>query len=238
LIDIILALIAAVLAITLHEAAHGYAALAMGDDTAKRAGRLSLNPLRHVDRMGTVILPLVLAVTQLLTLGRIAFMFGWAKPVPVSAWRFHNPRRAMMVVAAAGPAMNFLLAFLATIALVALYPDAQVDDEQRLISFAMAFIQFNIVLGVFNLLPIPPLDGGRVVVGLLPEALAVQWAKIERYGIVVVILLVFILPEASRDFGWKIDPVGMVLNQALPWLMQLDLEAALWTVNLFGGGNE
>ena len=238
MIDIILALIAAVLAITLHEAAHGYAALAMGDDTAKRAGRLSLNPLRHVDRMGTVFLPLFLAVSQLLTIGRIAFMFGWAKPVPVSAWRFRNPRRAMMVVAAAGPAMNFLLAFLATVAVVALYPDAQVDDEQRLISFAMSFIQFNIVLGVFNLLPIPPLDGGRVVVGLLPEALALPWAKLERYGIVVVILLVFILPEASRDFGWPIDPVGMVLNRALPWLMELDLEAALWTVNLFGAGHE
>ncbi|MCX7383537.1 MAG: site-2 protease family protein, partial [Alphaproteobacteria bacterium] len=107
MIDIILAVIAAVLAITLHEAAHGYAALAMGDDTARQAGRLSLNPIVHVDRIGTIVLPLFLAVSQLVTMGRIAFMFGWAKPVPVAAWRFRNPRRGMMVVAAAGPGMNF-----------------------------------------------------------------------------------------------------------------------------------
>ena len=124
MIDILIALVAGVLAITLHEAAHGYAALAMGDDTAKRAGRLSLNPLVHVDKVGTILLPLGLAVGQLLTIGRIAFMFGWAKPVPVAAWKFKDPRRAMMVVAAAGPAMNFALAFLASLALLAVFPDA------------------------------------------------------------------------------------------------------------------
>jgi Zn-dependent protease len=233
LIDIILALVAAVLAITLHEAAHGYAALAMGDDTAKQAGRLSLNPLRHVDRVGTVALPLLLAVGQLVTIGRIAFMFGWAKPVPVAAWRFRNPRRAMMVVAAAGPAMNFLLAYLATLVLVGLLPEAH-GEESVLDGFAMSFIQFNLVLGLFNLLPIPPLDGGRILVGVLPEALALQWAKLERYGILIVLLLVFILPEMSRDFGWGFDPVGYALNRLLPRLVELDISAAVGTLDALG----
>ena len=230
MIDIILALVAAVLAITLHEAAHGYAALALGDDTAQRAGRLSLNPLRHVDRMGTIILPTILAVSQLLTLGRVAFMFGWAKPVPVAPWKFRRPRQGMMVVAAAGPAANFFLAFMATLFLVGLHPAGPIDDDQSLVAFALAFIQINIGLGLFNLLPIPPLDGGRVVVGLLPETLAMQWAKLERYGILVVILFVFVIPEMSRDFGWNFDPVGAVLHRALPWLMEVDLEAALWVL--------
>src|SRR5277367_5188801 len=116
ILQIALAVIPIVLAITLHEAAHGYAALAMGDDTAKKAGRLSLNPLAHVDRVGTILLPGFLLIVQLLTLHRVMFMFGWAKPVPVAAWRFRHPRQGMMVVAAAGPAMNFFLAWLAALA--------------------------------------------------------------------------------------------------------------------------
>ena len=232
-------MVAAVLAITLHEAAHGYAALAMGDDTAKRAGRLSLNPLVHVDRMGTVVVPLVLLVSQMLTIGRVAFMFGWAKPVPVAAWRFKNPRRAMMVVAAAGPAANFFLAWLAAMALIGVVTEP-FDAERAVPVFLMQFVQFNLVLGLFNLLPIPPLDGGRVAVGLLPEALAAQWAKLERYGIFVVILLVFVIPEMSRDFGWGFDPVGSALNTLLPWLMEMVFQAALHSVGfvqgIFGGG--
>jgi Zn-dependent protease len=238
LIDILIALVAGVLAITLHEAAHGYAALAMGDDTAKRAGRLSLNPLVHVDKVGTILLPLGLAVGQLLTMGRIAFMFGWAKPVPVAAWKFANPRRAMMVVAAAGPAMNFVLAFLASVALLAVYPDAELDDARVAIAFLIAFIEFNLVLGLFNLLPLPPLDGGRIVVGLLPEGLARRWAAVERYGIVIVLLLVVVLPEMSKDFGMRVDPVGWLLNKALPWVMMTELHWASAVVTFFGGGGD
>jgi Zn-dependent protease len=238
LIDILIALVAGVLAITLHEAAHGYAALAMGDDTAKRAGRLSLNPLVHVDKVGTILLPLGLAVGQLLTMGRIAFMFGWAKPVPVAAWKFANPRRAMMVVAAAGPAMNFVLAFLASVALLAVYPDAELDDARVVIAFLIAFIEFNLVLGLFNLLPLPPLDGGRIVVGLLPEGLARRWAAVERYGIVIVLLLVVVLPEMSKDFGMRVDPVGWLLNKALPWVMMTELHWASAVVTFFGGGGD
>ena len=206
-----LAVIPTVLAITLHEAAHGYAALALGDDTARKAGRLSLNPLAHVDRVGTILLPGFLLVTQLLTLGRVVFMFGWAKPVPVSAWKFRDPRRGMMVVAAAGPAMNFLLAWFGTLGfhLTPLLGGAAQDVAW---TFLFYFILANLVLGLFNLLPIPPLDGGRIAVGLLPLQLARVWAQVERAGILVVLLVVFILP---RVIGF--DPVGQALGEILPW---------------------
>jgi Zn-dependent protease len=214
--EIVIALVAAILAITLHELAHGFCALALGDDTARRAGRLSLNPLAHVDTFGTIILPGILLIGQLLTIGRVGFMFGWAKPVPVAAWKFRNPRRAMMIVAAAGPAMNFLLAWL-TALIVRLLPSLPPALDQIVVLFAESFILYNLVLGLFNLLPIPPLDGGRIVVGLLPEQAARSWARLEKFGIVLVLLVVFLLPRAMSDiFGVHFDPVGAVLNTALP----------------------
>ena len=206
LMELALAIVPTVLAITLHEAAHGYAALALGDTTAKDAGRLSLNPLRHVDRMGTLIIPGFLLVTQLLLPPhRVSFMFGWAKPVPIGAWRFTDPRRGMALVARAGPAMNFFLAWLGALAM----PEVTNDLAQQ---FLFYFILTNLVLGLFNLLPIPPLDGGRVVVGLLPLELARAWAQLERYGILIVLGLVFLLPRLT-DY----DPVGEVLRTVLPW---------------------
>jgi Zn-dependent protease len=208
--------VAAVLAITLHEAAHGYAAWALGDDTAKRMGRLSLNPLRHVDRVGTILLPGFLLISQLLTIGRVVFMFGWAKPVPVAAWRFPNPRRGMMLVAAAGPAMNFLLAWLGALSLHAL-PLLSPQSSDLLAQFVAYFVGYNLILGLFNLLPIPPLDGGRIVVGLLPEAAALQWAKLERAGIAIVLLVMFLLPPMLRDlFHVQFDPVRDGLEAILP----------------------
>jgi Zn-dependent protease len=221
LTDILMIVVAAVLAITLHEAAHGYAAWALGDDTAKRMGRLSLNPLRHVDRVGTILLPGFLLISQLLTIGRVVFMFGWAKPVPVAAWRFPNPRRGMMLVAAAGPAMNFLLAWLAALSLHALpYLSPQISD--LLTRFVAYFVGYNLILGLFNLLPIPPLDGGRIVVGLLPEAAALQWAKLERAGIAIVLLVMFLLPPMLRDlFHIQFDPVRDGLEAILPRAMGL-----------------
>ena len=173
IIPFLLAVIPTVVAITLHEAAHGYAAWALGDDTARRLGRLSLNPLAHVDRFGTILLPGFLLVTQLLTIGRVAFMFGWAKPVPVDARRFHDPRRGMMVVAAAGPAMNFFLAWIGALALY-LVPLLAGDPRSTgmAVDFLFYFMLANIVLGTFNLLPIPPLDGGyilRQLVGMSEE---------------------------------------------------------------------
>ena len=224
---LLLAAIPVIAAITLHEAAHGYAAWALGDDTAKNEGRLSLNPIRHVDRFGTLILPGLLILGQMLTLGRVVFMFGWAKPVPVSAWRFRHPRQGMALVAAAGPAMNFALAWLAALALhgsaeVPGQSGAMLDDAITL------FLLANLVLGLFNLLPIPPLDGGRIMVGILPERLAMMWARLERAGIVIVLLAVFLLPRALASMGIAFDPVGHLLSDVLPWATNLVYRAAGW----------
>ena len=211
LISLALAVVPVVLAITLHEAAHGYAALALGDTTARDAGRLSLNPLRHIDKYGTIILPGFLLISQLLLPPhRIFFMFGWAKPVPVSAWKFRDPRRGMALVATAGPLMNFFLAWLA--ALIIPTSDFPTDFESLVQQFLFLFILSNLVLGLFNLLPIPPLDGGRIAVGLLPIPLARAWARLERAGILIVLVVVFILP---RMIGF--NPVGEALDHVLPW---------------------
>jgi Zn-dependent protease len=220
ILNIIMGAAAAILAITLHEAAHGYAAWGLGDDTARLAGRLSLNPLRHVDRVGTIILPGILLVGQLITIGRVEFMFGWAKPVPVAAWRFRDPRRGMMLVAAAGPAMNFFLAWLGALC-GWLLPYVTPQAMGPAASFTQYFILANVVLGLFNLLPIPPLDGGRIIVGLLPLPLAQAWARLERAGIAIVLLFIFIVPTAARQFGWQFDPIGTLLNHVVPWTMRL-----------------
>jgi Zn-dependent protease len=233
-IDILLqlapAVVAAILAITLHEAAHGYAALALGDDTARLAGRLSLNPLRHIDRVGTILLPGFLLIFQLLTFHRVLFMFGWAKPVPVAAWKFRNPRRGMAVVATAGPAMNFFLAYLGALLLPLpagpLPPsvdplDVALLQHPILAPFLFYFILTNLVLGLFNLLPIPPLDGGRIAVGLLPLALARRWAQLERAGILLVVLVVFLLPPALREFGIDFDPFRDTLDAVVPWALNV-----------------
>ncbi len=228
-LQLALAVIPAILAITLHEAAHGYAALALGDDTARVAGRLSLNPLRHVDRVGTILLPGFLLIFQLLTIHRVVFMFGWAKPVPVSAWKFRDPRRGMAAVAIAGPAMNFFLAWVGALLLPAPhgmtgpgvdYLDAVVAQHPVLALFLFYFMLTNLVLGLFNLLPIPPLDGGRIAVGLLPLSLARAWAQLERYGIVLVIVVVFLLPHLIQGF----DPFGEALDTVVPWAVRVLLQ--------------
>jgi Zn-dependent protease len=206
--QILLTIVAVILAITLHEAAHGYAALALGDTTARDQGRLTLNPLKHIDRMGTIILPGILLITQLLTIHRVVFMFGWAKPVPVSAWKFPHPRQGMALVALAGPAMNFFLAWLAALALRG---TADANVGASLTDVLANFMVINIVLGLFNLFPILPLDGGRVVAGLLPEHLARSWAKLERFGLIIVIGLILVLPQV---FG--INPIGDALDKILP----------------------
>jgi Zn-dependent protease len=182
-------LIPLVVAIILHEIAHGWVALAFGDPTAKRKRRLSLNPLRHVDPVGTVILPLVLAVSG-------APVFGWAKPVPVVARRLRNPRWHMMLVALAGPGMNLLLAIVGALAwagLVWLAPPEGLGWDFVLLNVGN-FVLINVSLAIFNLLPIPPFDGGHVVESLLPRPLARRYARFGRYGFPILFLLLVALP--------------------------------------------
>ncbi len=206
----LLAVALAATAIILHELAHGYAAWAMGDQTARLAGRLSPNPLRHIDRVGTIILPGLLLASQLLTVGRVLFMFGWAKPVPVDPTRFRYPRQMMAVVAVAGPLMNFSLAFLAALCLRT--PDLGPGWGSAIDSF----IVLNLVLGMFNLLPLPPLDGGRIAVGILPWRMARAWAGLERYGLLFVLILIA-GPSLLRQAGIEFDPLGTALGPAVDW---------------------
>jgi Zn-dependent protease len=188
ILQLALAAIPAILAITLHEAAHGYAALALGDDTARNAGRLSLNPLRHVDRVGTILLPGFLLVSQLLLAGRIYFMFGWAKPVPVNFGNLNHPKRDMLWVAAAGPAANFAMAFFWMLIYRLSSPDGALASDGMLL-MSRAGVLVNVVLMVLNLLPIPPLDGGRIAISLLPHSLAAGYARLEPYGFMIILLL-------------------------------------------------
>lgn len=174
-----------VLAITLHEAAHGYAARHFGDTTAWVAGRISLNPFRHIDPFGTVLLPLLLFIVN------SPFLFGWAKPVPVNFGRLRNPKRDMLWVAAAGPAVNLLMA-LAWAALLKLAVVMPVNPYTRPLALMSEMgIGINVMLMVLNLLPLPPLDGGRIAVSLLPFSLAVRFSQLERWGIPILLLLSF-----------------------------------------------
>jgi Zn-dependent protease len=172
-----------IFAITVHEVSHGYVARLFGDDTAARAGRLTLNPVRHVDPVGTLLVPGIM-----LLLG--GFIFGWAKPVPVNAGRMRNPRRHMAVVAAAGPLSNALMAIgWALLLRVSLQQPEGSGIWTGFALMANAGITINLILMVLNLLPVPPLDGGRVLVGLLPQKAALSYARIEPYGLLIVILL-------------------------------------------------
>ena len=208
----------ALIAITLHEAAHGFAAYMFGDDTAKRMGRMSLNPLRHVDPFGTIVLP------GLLLLLRSPFLFGYAKPVPVNFYRLNPARLGMILVAAAGPAMNIVLAFLAALGLhfVGDMPDGwAMWTEDNLKNAAV----LNAVLAVFNMLPIPPLDGGRVLVGLLPRPLAWQLAKLERFGILIVLRALVLLPTIGSQIGVDLSISPWLIGGPVEYL--LDVIASL-----------
>lgn len=182
--------------LVLHELAHGWVAARLGDPTARQAGRLTLNPLRHLDLWGTV----VLVVTFLGSGG--GFLFGWAKPVPVSPWLFRDPQRGMMLVGAAGPASNVLLALLSAALVWLTYGWSLFLAEMLMLSFVL-----NVVLGALNLLPIPPLDGSRVVGGLLPRGLYERWLGLDRYGSFVFTGLILILIAAPGVFHATIGVV-------------------------------
>ena len=183
-----------IIAITFHEAAHGFAAWRLGDDTAYRLGRVTFNPLKHIDPIGTVVLPAILLISN------VGFVFGWAKPVPVRFGNLAQPRRDMVLVAAAGPATNLVLA-LASAWLLRWVHLTPATAEAWLSQVLTVSLFFNVLLAVFNMLPLPPLDGGRVAVGLLPPPLALPLARLERFGFVILIGLIFVLPMIGRQFG-------------------------------------
>lgn len=187
------------IAVTFHEAAHGYVAWKLGDDTAYRLRRVSFNPFRHIDVFGTILLP---AALLFMSGGRI--MFGYAKPVPVNFSRLNSPRRDMVLVALAGPVTNLALAFISALLFhfVELFPD---DASIWLAETLRRSLLLNLVLAVFNMLPLPPLDGGRVAVGLLPRQLALPLAKLERFGMLILILLLFALPTLSGQLGMRVN---------------------------------
>lgn len=175
--------------ITLHEAAHGYVARYFGDPTAEQTGRISLNPTRHIDLMGTIIVPLFLLISTKL-LGGAGLLFGWAKPVPVNWSKLRNPKKDILWVALAGPASNLLMGIF-WVLLLRLLLMAGVDIQDFWGKMAIAGVQVNLVLMALNLVPLPPLDGGRIVYSLLPQPYANQYARIEPYGMLILIVLMF-----------------------------------------------
>ncbi|MEZ5832978.1 MAG: site-2 protease family protein [Dongiaceae bacterium] len=193
-----------ILAITLHEAAHGWVAWKCGDDTAYRLGRVTFNPLRHIDPMGTIILPALLVFTT-------GFMFGYAKPVPVNFRRLRNPRRDMVLVAAAGPVTNLILAIASAI-LLRFVPDSPSTAAVVLTAMLKYSVFFNVILGIFNMIPLPPLDGGRVAVGLLPDPLSMYLARLERYGMVILLIALIGLPLIGQQIGVDLGIMRWILR--------------------------
>ncbi|HWK42282.1 MAG TPA: site-2 protease family protein [Croceibacterium sp.] len=236
-----LALIPAlIIAIVFHEVAHGWTALMLGDPTARERKRLSLNPIRHVDPIGTVVLPGILALTG-------APVFGWAKPVPVNKWRLDNPRFGMMAVAAAGPGTNLILATIgaALLGLTIRFTATSPGDASNLINLLLQgyppdpatgagfalyalffFVLINIFLAMFNLLPIPPFDGSHIVEGLLPKKAARTYEKLRPFGFPLLFLLLLVIPYFFPDLGI----VQRVVLPPVLWVLQQYLEMAAWFV--------
>jgi Zn-dependent protease len=206
-------LVPLVIAIVFHEVAHGLVARKLGDTTAERKGRLSLNPIRHIDPFGTLVLPMLLAISH-------APVFGWAKPVPVNYRRLNNPRRDMVLVALAGPGMNLLLALVGTAILsvtIMASGGAQAGATAFVAANALNFVLINIFLAVFNLLPVPPFDGGHVVEGLLPRPLATRFRKVGRYSLLVLVALLLVLPAISP----RVDVVGRIVSPIVEQVTRL-----------------
>lgn len=216
---LLLLVLAVVPAVLLHEIAHGVAALYFGDTTAKDCGRLSLNPLRHVDVFGTLVFPL------LLFLSNTPFLFGWSKPVPVNFSALKNPKKDMLWVALAGPATNFVLGVLA-LGVLAVMARADVFS-QPVVFFLSQTAVFNISLMLFNLLPVLPMDGGRILTGLLPLSAAVRFAGTEKYGLPVMVTLLIGLPLLGDWAGVDLDIVGRYLAFAVKGVLS-------FFVSLFG----
>lgn len=207
-----------IVAITLHEAAHGFVAERFGDDTAAKLGRVTLNPLKHIDPFGTILLP------GFLLLSHAGFIFGYAKPVPVNFAALRNPKRDMIWVAAAGPATNIALAAASAVLLaIALRAGAAPDGAWT--TLFLVSLEINLVLAVLNLLPLPPLDGGRVMTGLLPLALARPFARIERFGFLIIVAALFLLPWLGAKLGIDLDIFAWLVARPVEWLTHATLRS-------------
>jgi Zn-dependent protease len=202
-----------VFAITFHEAAHGFVAHHFGDDTAWQLGRVSFNPLKHIDPVGTIVLPAILLLSH------APFLFGYAKPVPVNFRNLRNPRLDMVWVAAAGPATNIVLALLAAASfhLLNLVPEGAAQWTADNLKNALVI---NVVLAIFNLIPIPPLDGGRIAVGLLPNALAWPLSRLEPYGMLILIGILIVIPMLGTQFGLSLDVISAVVRSVTSFVIR------------------
>jgi Zn-dependent protease len=203
-----------VIAITFHEAAHGFVAHHFGDNTAWERGRVTFNPLKHIDPFGTLLLP------ALLLFAHSPFLFGYAKPVPVNFRALRNPRIDMVWVALAGPATNIILALVAATAFHAL-PYVPAGAAQWIADNLKNALVINVVLAIFNMLPIPPLDGGRVAVGLLPNVLAAPLARLEPYGMLILIGILILLPLAGSQLGLNLDVISVILRTLTGYVLRL-----------------